>query len=255
MPEKVTNTCKQCGYVNEGERVYCHNCGNKLDRTILPEEGKPKESLEKQQKRIRRAVNPSRGFFAGAGTMFICTILWALFLAAIIEAARKPDDVPPPLEKEKLLDVRQISMDMEDAMQAQVPTRLSLKEPEINGFLQYSIKSKSAGLIGDEIKFNRVFVNLDEGTIRISTEQSLYDYPLFASADYKLTIKNNKLEATVIGGQFGRLKIHPKLMTYASVVFGQVWQALAREKKLIDQFQSIDVHKNNIDLITKPFAR
>ena len=27
-------TCGQCGYENEPERVYCHNCGTKLDRSV-----------------------------------------------------------------------------------------------------------------------------------------------------------------------------------------------------------------------------
>ena len=59
-----TLTCKQCNYDNEPERVYCHNCGAKLDRTVLPKDpAKTKEGKEKTAKRVRRMINPARGFF------------------------------------------------------------------------------------------------------------------------------------------------------------------------------------------------
>ena len=63
---EVKLTCGQCGYANEPERVYCHNCGSKLDRSVLPkEEAKRKEESPETARRIvarlkeRRALRPS----------------------------------------------------------------------------------------------------------------------------------------------------------------------------------------------------
>ena len=106
MADKKTINCKQCGYANEGERVYCHNCGTKLDRVLLPGDDKKEESVEKKQKRIRKAVTPSRGFYAGLGKTFLVTMFWAVFIAASIQIARPPDDVPKKVAADALLDVR-----------------------------------------------------------------------------------------------------------------------------------------------------
>ena len=253
MAEKTkTINCKQCGYVNEGERVYCHNCGTKLDRTLLPSDDKSEETLEKKQKRIRKAVMPSRGFFAGFGKMLVTTLLWAVLLAALIQIARKPDGVPEKVKGEDLLDGRQIAIELEDAMQAPAPQRLTFTQKDINTYLQSSIKSKATGLIGDEVKFIRAFVNLDDSVIRITTEQTLFDYPVYGTACYKLEIKDKKVVATSVGGNFGRLPVHPKIMMYIDTIFQKLWDALTREKKLVDQFQTIDVHKDRIDLVSKP---
>jgi hypothetical protein len=249
-----TLTCAQCGYANESERVYCHNCGTKLDRSLLPVDPENKESLDKKQKRIRRAVTPRRGFFAGAGKTFIYTMLWSVLVAVLVQAARAPDGVPKPLDKDKLLDVRQVNLDLEDATQSPVAKTVTLTTADINGYLQYRIKSKSTGLIGDEVKFLRVFVTLDEGVIRITTEQSIFDRPVYGTSYYKLSIKDGKLAATNVGGNFGRLMIHPELMKYVDGVFQNLWDALSSEKRLLDKFQSIEVHKDHIDLVSKPGA-
>jgi len=245
-------TCTQCQYVNEGERVYCHNCGTKLDRVLLPGDDKKEESLEKRQKRIRKAVTPSRGFSAGFGKTFLATMFWAALVAASIQIARPPDDVPKKVDAAASLDVRQVSMDLEQADETATPQKVVLTEADINGFLQNSLKSKPSDLVGDSVKFERAFVNLDEGMIRITNEQSVFDYPVYGCIYYNLTIKDKKLVATCQGGHLGRLMIHPKIMMYADVLFQQLWGALSREKKLLDQFQSIEVHKGHIDLVSKP---
>jgi len=253
MAEKTNSiVCKQCGYANEGQRVYCHNCGTKLDRVLLPGAEKKEESLEKKQKRIRKAVTPTRGFFAGFGKTFIIVILWAVLIAATIQIARPPDGIPAPLKADALIDVRAISMDLEDAEQSTVPKKVTMTDAEINGFLQNSLKAKSTGLIGDELKFLRAYVTLDEGVIRITTVQSIFDYPLYGSSYYMLAIKDKKLVATNVGGNFGRLMIHPRIMMYIDFAFQKLWVALSREKKLLDQFQSIEVHKGHVDVISKP---
>ena len=50
----ATLTCKQCNYENEAERIYCHNCGAKLDRSVVPQEKKMEESPDKQRKRVKK---------------------------------------------------------------------------------------------------------------------------------------------------------------------------------------------------------
>ena len=244
--------CKQCGYANEGERVYCHNCGTKLDRSLLPTDEKTPEKVQKEQKRVKRLVSPSRGFFADAGKKFVITMLLSLLTVTLIQIARKPDGVPAQLKKEDLLDIPPVRISLENLMQAPGPKRLALKEDEINAYLQNVLKAKTTGAVGIEVKFGRAFVKLYEGEIRITTQPSIYDYPLYGTVYYHLTVKNNAIQATCTGGNFGRLPIHPSLMKYLDVAFKQVWTALAKEKKLLDHAQAVDVHKGYIEVTSKP---
>jgi hypothetical protein len=245
-------TCTQCSYENEPERVYCHNCGTKLDRSLLPTDNEKEESLEKKQKRIRKFATVNRGFFVGGWRKLAFSILWALLIAILIQVARPPADIPPPWDKEKLLDVRPIGMDLEDATQSATPQAVLLTEEQINGYLQYAVKSKTTDLYVADAQFVRVYTQLNEGEIRITTEESLYGYSFYGSSYYRLSIKDNMLVAKNVGGSFGRLQVHPEAMQYADAVFQKLWDALSREKKLIAQFQSIEVHKGQINLVSKP---
>lgn len=246
-------TCKQCGYANEGERVYCHNCGTKLDRTLLPEPAEPEESLQKKQKRIRKIVMPDRGFFVGAGKMFVITMLSSIVTAMVLLMLMPPDDVPAMKERKDLTDTRQISMEFEDALQANTPMAIPpMTESDINDFLLYTIKPKPSDWLGDWATLNRVFTNLDEDQIRISVEEKIFGLPVYDSVYYKLSMKDNKLQATVKGGNIGRLQIHPNLVKNIAFAFDNLWVALARNKKQLDHCQSVDVHKGHVDVITLP---
>lgn len=254
MPAKAnTINCKQCGYVNEGERVYCHNCGTKLDRSLLPTETKQEESLEKKQKRVRKLMNPARGFFAGAFKTLIVTLIFSVLAAALIQIARPPAGVPQEAKKGDLPEGDPIGF--RGKLESPLTPKMILTETDINNYLQYVIKPKEAGLVGDEVKFNRAFVNLEEGECRISTQQSIFGYPVYGGVYYQLAVKNNKLQATCVGGHFGHLPVHPQIMQYLDIVFQKLWDCLSREKKIMDGFQSIEVHPGHIDVTAKPAAR
>src|SRR5438094_364066 len=104
----ATITCKQCGYVNEGERIYCHNCGVKLERALIEEE-KPDEVAvrKKEHRRIKRLVAPNRGAVLRTIRSLVNTLLWAVLAAVIVQMARTPDGVPP-MPTEKILEAPQI---------------------------------------------------------------------------------------------------------------------------------------------------
>src|SRR5581483_1556682 len=197
----ATLICKQCNYENEGERIYCHNCGSKLDRSVLPvEKSKPEESVEATRKRVKRLIKPDSGFFAGGGKKLVSAILWALLVAAVIEAVRPPQHVPTVLKKEDFLDVPQLSLALEDATRLPVSRAFSIAEDDINKYLAYTIKAHAGGIFSDMVKFDRSFVHLDKGVCWITSQQSLFGYALYATAGYQLAIENNKLAAKTVGG-------------------------------------------------------
>ena len=92
-----TITCKQCSYANEPERVYCHNCGAKLDRSLLPKEPAKagKETQDQARKRVRKLVNPARGFFTNWHRAFFNALGAGVSIAVLVQMARPPAAVPP----------------------------------------------------------------------------------------------------------------------------------------------------------------
>jgi hypothetical protein len=117
-----TLTCGPCGYANEPERVYCHNCGTKLDRSLLPkEDGRKQESVEKTRRRVRKMTNPGQDSpVVREVKAFFKTIIWAAVVAALILFALPPDGIP-----EKSLQLCQ-----RGSSRANSPTRWSRLSPD-----------------------------------------------------------------------------------------------------------------------------
>ena len=246
-------TCKQCNYANEPERVYCHNCGAKLDRSLLPKEpAKVKqESEEKARKRVRKLVNPARGFFTNWHRAFFNALTSAVSVAALIQMVRPPDGVPPVPSKEDLLGAPQLLEQIEDAEMSPTSQAYRLQEQPINLYLATAVKAKS-DTSQDYFRFDRAFVDLGKDVIRITAQESAFGYPVYAGASYKLSIAGGKLVAVNVGGNVGRMPVHPMLMEYCGTAFQQLWAALQRERSLLDKLQGVTVQPDAFTIVTKP---
>ncbi len=245
--------CRECRRENEPERIYCHNCGAKLDRSVLPEEVEPKSSRRRDRRHMQKLMRPGSGAAGRIVRSLLFTIVWSAVAAAIVQMARTPDGVPPE-KKEGLSDAPQLRLVLEDVTNAPIARRLGLSTDVINGYLHNTIKTAASSISAD-MKFVRCFVNLEPGVCHISTEQSVFGWPIFTGSAYALGIRDGKLSATNVGGNMGWLPIHPKIMAYADIAFQKVWDALKQEQRLLSKMQSIEVNKDQIVLVTNPAAR
>jgi hypothetical protein len=248
-----TITCKQCNFANEPERVYCHNCGAKLDRSLLPKEPAKagKEASDKSRKRVQKLTKPNSGFFAMWHKTALNTVASALTVAALIQMARPPAGVPPIYTKDQLLDAPQIPQDIEDLQMSPTAQTRQLTEPMINMYLANAIKT-TGDTSADYFQFNRAFANLNKDSIRITAQESAFGYPIYAGSTYKLAIAGGKLVATNVGGNVGRLPVHPMIMEYCASAFDNLWAALQHEKTLLDGMQSVSVQNGAFIFVTKP---
>jgi hypothetical protein len=243
--------CDQCGYLNEAERVYCHNCGAKLDRSLLPKPPERKmESPEETRKRVKKMTNPSSGGLGREIVTLFKVVLGSACVAALIMVGEKPDGVP---EVKKELSSRMVSSDMMEAIESPLPRPVTFSEDEVNQYLKQTLKAKDGAIPG--VRFERAFVNFTPGVIRISSEQSVWGYPVFSGVAHKLEIKNGKFSAVIVGGNFGRLQVDPRIMEYADAAFQKLWGALERERKQMDKMQVVVVKQGQIDLMTKGALR
>jgi hypothetical protein len=246
----VTLPCKQCGYVNEPERVYCHNCGSKLDRSVLPKEDQVnRESPEKARRRIQKMTNPGKDYVKREIKAFVSTMFWSVVVAALIQMARPPDGVPA--SKQGLLN-HLIGSELIESLESPTPRRLVYTEADINMYLASSLRNaKDDSFINSIIEFKRAYVNLTPDVCHIGMEKSLWGYPIFFVADYRLEVIAGNFTATNVGGSIGRMQVHPMLMKYADTVFGGLWTALHREEQEMHKMQTVQVEKGQITLITQ----
>lgn len=244
-----TLTCKQCSYVNEPERVYCHNCGQKLDRSVLPKESEiRRESPEKAQKRIRKMTNPGSNPIVQEGRVLVKTLAWAALVAAIIQMAREPDGAPA---KQSQIPLRPVSTEVSQLVESPQPRQLILSELELNYLLKTQVKAKESPVPG--IKFERAYTILLPDEARVGVQQAVWGYPLHAAMGFKPEFNNGVFRPKLVSGNIGRLPVHPALMEYVSYAFPfrNLWVALKRERDQIQKLRDIKVEKGRVTLISR----
>jgi len=241
--------CEQCGYNNEPERVYCHNCGSKLDRSLLPKTAETvQEHPEKVKKRIEKMTNPKSGSFGREVKTLFKVAFFSALLACILLAIQKPEDLP---ELKKTDDIRMVSSDMMEAVNSPTPVRLSLSDDDINHYMkQRAFRDRKPTMIPG-VDVAQVYVACVPGVIRIYSQQNSFGFDTYSRIDYKLEIKDGKLIPTIVGGAFGKLNLDPILMQYGDWAFGTVWDSLSREHKQMDKMLSVSIQQGRIDLVTK----
>lgn len=244
----TTLKCKECGYENESNRVYCHQCGAKLDRSLLPAGKQETVADKKKLKKLDGVPNASR--LKGV----LCRlklVLWALVAAMIIQVVRPPEGTP--LDQASA-DPGAIVTEFKKMLSAPEPQRITVEESLANGYLAGVIGGVTSGPLAEYIRFQRAFANFEEGACRVSMQYSFFKKPLYFGALYKLQIKGSQLETECIGGNFGRLALHPLLMKLCGRMMDPLWENLGTERRMLQSVTSLEVHKGKLLLISKGTA-
>lgn len=258
MPPNPSSTanlpCEQCGYLNEPERVYCHNCGSKLDRSLLPKADKKKqEDPEVARKRISKMTNPNSNSVGRQVKAFFKATLGAVAVAALIVMAKTPDGVPDP--KQTLSVPRLVSSDMMEALESTSPRAISFNDDEINAYLKKVVKPVDGWIPGTRL--DRIIVNNFPGTLRLIQEESVFGFAIYGVEDFQLSVENGKFVSKVIGLHIGRLPVDPGFfhMVQGDGLLGMVGEMFQRERKQMDQMQNVILQKGQITLVTKGAGR
>lgn len=236
--------CAQCGYENEPERVYCHNCGTKLDRSVLPRDTvTQQETLADTRRRIRRMTNPGK---LGAWLKGLLKVwVWAAILAAVICIAKRPADVPT---REQEITARIISGDVDAAVDAKQSVTLKATSIDLSQHVRSRVKKVAIVPLS---KFKRAFVTLDEGKVRLGVEEDLFGYPIFSTIEYQAAVVDGKFAAEKTGMYIGRLGIPPQV-NFLDGLFSKFATSLKQEQKVLDKAKSITLTKDQAIVVTKP---
>jgi hypothetical protein len=240
--------CPECRRENEPERIYCHDCGARLDRTALAKVAPKGEDVKATQRRLKSMLDPGR---VKMRLMFfkVSKIILGAFATAAIVQMLLPPDVPPPAKSGEF--PPQINLDLENAALNHGAPPLRYTDAQVNAFLGSALKSRGAAL-SKWLQFERAFVNFDENVCRVTVARSLFGFSFYTAISNNVTLTNGALKASNNGGTIGRLPVHPALMKYADPVFADLWAALDREKKSVSKMSAIEFHPQLVVLTPKP---
>ena len=233
--------CAECRHENESERIYCHNCGERLDRSAVVTHKKI-DNAEETHRRLRKMMEgPSRtrqNFFTA------CKLALGAAAAAGLIQMVLPPDFPEPV---KVTSPIQMDLELESAIQKSVP--LTYSEHDLNAYLTYRLAGKKKVLNKPFLNFERAAVALKEGVCTIGWERSFFGYPIYSQISYRVDGSGIKLMAINNGGWIGRMPIHPSLMRYGDIIFKDVWFALDRERKMVAKMNTVAIHDGSVTLI------
>jgi hypothetical protein len=240
--------CPECRRDNEPERIYCHDCGARLDRTALAKVAPKGEDVKETQRRLRTMLDPGRVKMRLMFFKLSKLILGACATATIVQMVLPPD-VPARVKSGEF--PPQINLDLENAAINHGSAPLRYTDAQVNAFLASALKNKQPAL-SKLLQFERALVNFDESVCRITAERSLFGFSVYTATSSSVTLENGTLKASNNGGSIGRLPIHPALMKYADPIFGDLWAALEREKKAVSKMSALEFHKQMVVLTPKP---
>jgi hypothetical protein len=248
----VQLTCPECQRENEAERVYCHDCGARLDRSALANRKTAKmETAEDLHKRMRGMFSQRR---IKARLAFFKTVKIALaaLAAAALVVTLLPPDVPPAVKTETL--PAQINLSLENLTESRQPQTMQFSEGDVNAYLANVMKHKKEKLEHPLLDFERAILGFTEGNCRVTIERSIFGYSIFTSADYDVQVKDGKITATPKSAAIGRMPIHPSALPYAGFLFSDAVAAMDREHKLLNKVGSIQLHDKMVEVANKTDA-
>lgn len=244
--------CPECQHANEPERVYCHNCGAKLNRgptVTIPGKTDDAETVATRE-RLRRLMD-QRGVLRRRLAFNIGKlILGACVVAALIQMILAPD-LPAPAGKELELGP-QIGLDLENALLQHRGAQLIYQQDQVNNYFATALKRKKTSILDKPmLEFRRGVAQFDEGVFRMTAERSLFGLSLYTSVFYRANVQDGKITATCEGGMIGRMPIHPLVMQFAGFLLGDVWKALEQDEKQVAKFAAIEFHPKTV-VLTAP---
>jgi hypothetical protein len=240
--------CPECRRENEAERIYCHDCGARLDRTALAKAAPKGEDPKETHRRLRSMLDPQREKIRLMFFKVSKLILGAFATAALVQMLLPPD-LPPRTKSGEF--PPQINLDIENAAMNHNAPPLRYTDAQVNAYLGSALKSKTAAL-SKLLQFERAVVNFDENICRITLERSLFGFSVFTGTSSRVILENGALKASNNGGTIGRLPVHPLLMKYADPIFSDLWAALERERKAVSKMSAIEFHPQAVVLTPKP---
>ena len=196
--------CKSCGYDNDTTRVFCHNCGTKLERAAAPASS-PVTVTRPSDVAKMKARRPPVPWGKYANTLLKLCLLAAL--AAVVAAAvLPPREVPPPVAPDENL-AKRISGLLNDASSAAGPVSFDVPAADVQCWL-VTVAKLAPGEGPVRMDPKRVYLAQRDGAFRVAVETSLLDaVDLHFAGEYAPVADGAGQSLRPLGYSIGRLPL------------------------------------------------
>lgn len=175
-------SCAGCGYDNDPTRVYCHNCGVKLERgtAVAPPPTGFTHPTDVAKVKPRRAPINWRGIF---GAFLKACVLVAL-AAVLVLAVLPPREVPPPVAADARTAER-VSGLVRNASASDAPRGFALPAGDVQRWLATVVQLPRPDAAW-KLDPQRVYFSQRNDLVRVGVEASLFNVlDLFFEGDYR----------------------------------------------------------------------
>ncbi len=242
-----TVACSECRRENEIERIYCHDCGARLERKAIKKIVPKKEDTHSRVKKLFDARGPRiRALF-----FKISKVLLGAAGSAALTVIMLPPEVPT-VAKSPLVQTPNIGFDIERVLASHQAMQVKYTDEQVNLFLVSNLKSKKKTLDEPFLEFRNAFAAFHEGAATVTMERAIFGYSVFTTINFAPQSSGGKASVKPTGAHIGRMPIHPELAKYMNYLFADLWGALERERKLSSRLTSIEFHEKSALLLFIP---
>lgn len=200
--------CGSCQFDNDPTRVYCHNCGQRLDRggaVAPPPTGFTHPTELRNLRRPRTPIAWGRLF----GGLLRLAFLIAL-VAAVVLAALEPPGVPPPVAADQPR-AAALSALVSDAAHAASPRAFQVSAADLQQWLVSTVELGSAPVLVAAMKPERIYAVPGNDSLRLGLKIGLPFGRVYYEADYRPEKSGNGYSLQPLGYRIGRLELPPVL--------------------------------------------
>lgn len=234
--------CSQCGHENDLTRVFCQNCGSRLERP----EGTQATIAGTSPVMGRSAPKKKRGIFGGEGGVvwalvrivrgLLSTAVLAALLAALIVMSRPPDGIPAAGTANPT-QATQLFQSLKAFSDTLYPRAIDVTQAQANNYLAARLQAP-AGSGGFRPTFQRAFVVMGEGEMKFYVEQEFLGFPVYMA----LTVVSDAGAAEkvrVTGASVGRLKLPEQLAPFMQKNLQSVIDSVSDATEVLTKTSSI----------------
>ncbi len=247
MPDSVPpagTPCAECGFVNAVNSLYCQDCGAKLTVAApsylsaappaAPELAPASAAVRPPKPKKPRILSAQREASVGIVGVTIRTILYAAFVAALIQLFRAPRDLPPPAKAIDAVVVDQVRAKFSESARRGAP--VDAPWDRTNAYL--------AGVLAPVAGSGSVFVRASvvprpEGFGWITEKTISGRVPVYTEIDYRVVVRGNGLSLVPAGGAIGRLPFPAFAAPLLTIIGGDLSSSLKFELDLVANARSI----------------
>ena len=222
-----THTCGQCGHNNDDTRVFCQNCGARLEVESVAPAARNLAAPARRNATARKA--PRGGGVALLGALVrevFFTAILAVILAALIQAVRMPDDVPPALPAVPS-SASFLAADIQAARDSIYPRSLNIDADAANNYLAARVMGADTGGSLFRAQMVRAYIVPGVNAFTLGVEQNLSGHPIHLRLVYSVESQDGGTAAVLTGGSMGRLPVPKFLVPLYSRSFAGVLEALS----------------------------